>query len=136
MIGKKARSFYEEVLPVLRADRPQIVFDMSKMRHVDSIGAAVLLRCIAQAMKSDGDIKLAGVLPQAAVVFELTRIGQMFETYDSSIAAMFSYNSPSHHGRDFFSSHATQLEAMVSNLDAFAEDDLVDAQLAAQATTR
>jgi len=56
MNGSKARKFYREVLPILISDRPRIVFDMSKTRHVDSTGIAVLLRCICQATKGDGDI--------------------------------------------------------------------------------
>lgn len=92
MNGREARSFYKEVLSVLSADRPQIVFDMSKMHHVDSIGVGIFLRCIRQAAKSDGDVKLAGMLPHAAVVFELTRIGQLFETYETSASAVLSFS--------------------------------------------
>ena len=92
MNGREAHSFYKEVLPVLCADRPQIVFDMSKMQHVDSIGVAIFLQCICRAAKSDGEIKFAGMLPRAAVVFELTRIGQLFEIYETSISAVLSFN--------------------------------------------
>ena len=93
MNGREADRFYKEVLPLLSADRPQIVFDMSKMRHVDSIGVGIFLRCICRAAKSDGNIKLAGMLPRATVVFELTRIGQLFESYESSISAVLSFSS-------------------------------------------
>lgn len=93
MTGRDAHSFYKEVLPVLRADRPQIVFDMSMMQHVDSIGVGIFLQCICQAAKSDGNIKLAGMLPRAAVVFELTRIGRLFEIYETSISAVLSFSS-------------------------------------------
>ena len=93
MNGREAHGFYKEVLPVLSADRPQIVIDLSEMHHVDSIGIAIFLRCICRAAKSDGDIKLAGMLPRATVVFELTRIGQLFEIYESSISAVLSFTS-------------------------------------------
>ncbi len=93
MNGSEARSFYKELLPVLCADRPQIVFDMSKMQHVDSIGVGVFLQCICRAAKSDGEIKLAALLPHAAVVFELTRIGGLFEIYENSVSAVLSFSS-------------------------------------------
>ncbi len=93
MNGREARSFYKEVLPVLNAARPQIVFDMSKMQHVDSIGIGIFLQCICQVAKNDGEIKLAGMLPRAAVVFELTRIGRLFEIYETSISAVLSFSS-------------------------------------------
>ena len=86
MNAMEAHSFYKEVLPVLSADRPQIVFDMSKTHHVDSTGISIFLQCICQAAKSDGNIKLAGALPHVAVVSELTRIGRLFEIYENSLA--------------------------------------------------
>jgi anti-anti-sigma factor len=48
----------KEVLPMLSADRPQIVFDMSKIQHLDSIGVGIFLQCICQVAKNDGEIKL------------------------------------------------------------------------------
>ena len=57
MTGREAHRFYKEVLPVLTTDRPQIVFDMSKMQHVDSVGVGIFLQCICQAAKNDGDIR-------------------------------------------------------------------------------
>lgn len=93
MCGREAHNFYKEVLPVLSADRPQIVFDMSNMHDVDSIGVDIFLRCICQATKSDGNIKLAGMLARAAVVFELTRIGRLFEIYETTISAVLSFSN-------------------------------------------
>ena len=123
MNGSKARKFYREVLPILISDRPRIVFDMSKTRHVDSTGIAVLLRCIRQAMKGDGDIKLAGVSAQIAVVFELTRIGKVFEIYENSIGATMSFSSPTTHRPKFSQQHAAQLAAIANPQDPLAEDD-------------
>jgi len=125
MNGRKAREFYQEVLPILISDRPQIVFDMSKTRHVDSTGIAVLLRCIRRAMKGDGNIKLAGVSAQIAVMFELTRIGRVFEIYENSIAATMSFSRPSTHRPSFSYQHAAQLASIVNPLDPLAEEGTV-----------
>ena len=38
------------------------------------------------AVKHDGDLKLASLSPQAAVVLELTRTGRLFEIYENSTA--------------------------------------------------
>lgn len=122
MNGRRAREFYNAVLPILISDRPQIVFDMSKTRHVDSTGIAVLLRCICRATKGDGDIKLAGVSSQIAVVLELTRIGQLFEMYENSIVATLSFSRPTTHRPNFSHQHAAQLAAIVNPLDPLAED--------------
>lgn len=88
---KQARSFLKEVEPFLNSDRPQVVFDMSQVRHIDAAGVDVLLHCMRDAMKRDGDVKLAALSPQAAVVLELTRTGRLFEIYENATMAVKSF---------------------------------------------
>ena len=90
---KQARKFWKEVQPFLNSDRPQVVFDMSQVRHIDAAGIDVLLQCMREAVKRDGDLKLAALSPQSAVVLELTRTGRLFEIYDNSTAAVKSFSS-------------------------------------------
>jgi anti-sigma B factor antagonist len=89
---KQARSFLKEVQPFLTSDRPQIVFDMSQVRHIDAAGVEVLLQCMRAAVKRDGDLKLAALSSQAAIVLELTRTGRLFEIYETSTAAVKSFS--------------------------------------------
>ena len=93
MTLKQARSFLREVEPLLNSDRPQVVFDMSQVRHIDAAGVDVLLRCMREAMKHDGDVKLAALSLEAAVVLELTRTGRLFEIYENSTHAVKSFSS-------------------------------------------
>ena len=90
---KQARRFFQEVQPFLNSDRPQLVFDMSQVRHIDAAGVDVLLKCMRNAVRRDGDLKLAAISPQAAVVLELTRTGRLFEIYENSTAAVRSFSS-------------------------------------------
>jgi len=90
---KQSRKFLKEVQPFLNSDRPQIVFDMSQVRHIDAAGIDVLLQCMREAMKRDGDLKLAALSPQSAVVLELTRTGRLFEIYENSTSAVKSFSS-------------------------------------------
>src|SRR5437764_2294596 len=90
---KQARSVYQEVQPFLNSARPQVVFDMSQVRELDSAGVDVLLQCMRQVIKHDGDLKLAALSRPAAVVLELTRTGRLFEIYESSTAAVKSFSS-------------------------------------------
>jgi anti-sigma B factor antagonist len=87
-----ARKFYSEVLPLLRTDRPQLVFDLSQTERLDVAGVEVLLRCMREAMRRDGDIKLAALSPAAATVLELTRAERLFEIYNTSTDAVRSYS--------------------------------------------
>ena len=88
----QARAFLREMQPFLNADRPQLVFDLSTVRQMDSAGVEMLLRCMDRAMHRDGDVKLAALSPQAAVVLELSRAARLFEIYDTSTDAARSFS--------------------------------------------
>jgi anti-sigma B factor antagonist len=89
---KHARSFWQEVQPIIASDRPQIVFDLAQVKHLDAAGVDMLLQCMAEVMKRDGDLKLAAVSPQAAVVLELTRTDRFFEMYENAGEAVKSFS--------------------------------------------
>jgi anti-anti-sigma factor len=90
---KQANRFYNHAQQLLNCDRPQIIFDMSETESIDSRGVDVLLRCLREAMKCDGDVKLAGLTPPVSIVLELTRIGQLFEVYENATSAAKSFSS-------------------------------------------
>jgi anti-anti-sigma factor len=93
MTQPNTRAFLREVQPFLNSDRPQLVFDLSTVRQMDSAGVEVLLQCMQRAMKRDGDLKLASPSAQASVVLELTRTERLFEIYDNSTDAARSFSS-------------------------------------------
>ena len=88
---KQARAFLEEVRPLLEHDRPQLVFDLSLVRRIDAAGVDLLLYCMQEAARRDGDLKLASLSPHAQVVLDLTRTGRLFEIFASSADAVRSF---------------------------------------------
>jgi anti-anti-sigma factor len=89
---KQGRSFFREVEPHLQSDRPRVVLDCSKVRQLDSAGIHVLLRVLEEAMKRNGDVKLASIPPSAAAILELTRVGRLFEAFDNTADAVNSFH--------------------------------------------
>jgi anti-sigma B factor antagonist len=89
---REARKFLSDVQPFLNADRPQLVFDLSLVRQLDAAGVEMLLHCVSEVMKRDGDLKLASLSPQAAMVLELTRTDRLFEIYENSTEAARSFS--------------------------------------------
>ncbi len=90
---KQARKFQQEVRPFLQSDRPQLVFDLSQVKQIDAAGVDMLLTCMSEAMRRDGDLKLAALSPQASIVLELTRTDRLFEIYENSTDAVRSFSS-------------------------------------------
>jgi anti-anti-sigma factor len=89
---KLARAFMREIDPILNSDRPQIVFDCSQVRRIDAAGVEMLLHCLSQVIRRDGDLKLAALSPQTAVLLEITRTDRLFEIYDSISDAVLSFS--------------------------------------------
>jgi len=90
--GRTSREFLHDVRPFLSTDRPQIVFDLSQVIQLDAAGVEMLLRCMSEAHRRDGDVKLAAPSAQAAVVLELTRTERLFEIYETSTDAVRSFS--------------------------------------------
>src|SRR5207302_1194265 len=89
---RESRKFLQDVQPFLKADRPQLVFDLSLVKQLDAAGVEMLLHCVSEVMKRDGDLKLASLSQQAAMVLELTRTDRLFEIYDNSTEAARSFS--------------------------------------------
>ena len=81
-----------EFTTLFQSDHPRLVFDFSAVRYLDSGGVELLLRCMEEAMKRNGDLKLAAITPAVAVILEMTRVDRLFEIYDSCADAVESYH--------------------------------------------
>jgi hypothetical protein len=68
------------------------VFDASKVRRVNRHGLELLLSCLAEAMKRNGDVKLASVPAELAIMLELTKLDRLFECYYDCDSAIESYH--------------------------------------------
>jgi anti-anti-sigma factor len=83
---------FRELAPLFEGDRPCLVFDFSEVRQLDSAGIEMLLRCMEEAMKRNGDLKLAAISPQVAVILELTRVDRLFEIFENPSDAVESFH--------------------------------------------
>ena len=87
----QVQGFLREVSPVITSERPCVVFDFSQVTQIDSAGVDMLLHCMEQAMKRNGDLKLAAIPPSSAVILELTRVDRLFEVFDTVSEAVDSF---------------------------------------------
>ncbi len=87
------RIFLQDLEPLLEGHRPRIVLDCSQVRYIDSAGVEMMLHCLEQAMKRDGDLKLAALSPESEVILELMRVARVFESFATSDEAVRSFNT-------------------------------------------
>jgi anti-sigma B factor antagonist len=86
------KELFDDVVQLLHEDRPNLVLDFSQVARMDSAGIDVLLRCTEEAMKRNGDIKLAAVSPEVAAILELTRVHRLFQIFENSSEAIESFH--------------------------------------------
>ncbi|HXH14025.1 MAG TPA: STAS domain-containing protein [Alphaproteobacteria bacterium] len=85
--ASNAGEFKRDVAPVLEAN-PQLVFDLSRLRFVDSSGLGAFLSCLRQVNAKGGDLKLCGLSKPVRTVFELVRLHRIFEIFDTQEQAV------------------------------------------------
>jgi anti-sigma B factor antagonist len=89
----EAGTFLGRLQPLLQSDRARIVLDCSQVRYVDSAGVEVLSRCVQEALRRNGDLKLAAVSPASRVILELILADRLFETFETTGEAVQSFHS-------------------------------------------
>jgi anti-sigma B factor antagonist len=93
MNQSEAVTFLAELKPLLEGERPRIVLDCSEIQEIDSAGVETMLLCMEEAMKRDGDVKLAAVAPTSAVILELMKVDRLFEVFDTADEAARSFHA-------------------------------------------
>lgn len=89
----EAEVFRNELKSMLEAERPRVVLDCSDVKDIDSKGVDMLLHCMDEAMKRDGDVKLAAVGPGSAVILEMMKVDRLFEMFDTTDEAVESFHA-------------------------------------------
>ena len=87
----QGRLFLREVQSYLHDDRPYIVLDCSKVSQMDRPAIQLLLCCLEEAIKRNGDVKLAAVPAGARSTLNLTGVDRLFEIFDTSAEAVNSF---------------------------------------------
>jgi anti-sigma B factor antagonist len=89
----EGKAFMADMKPLLQGHRSRVVLDGSQVEHMDSAGIEMLLQCMDEAMKRDGDLKMAALSPAAAAILELMRVDRLFEVYESTDEAARSFQA-------------------------------------------
>lgn len=85
------RNFLHDIECCLNADRPCLVLDCSGRGGFDRHALLLLLTCLEEAMKRNGDVRLAGVSTEARAILETTGVDRLFKIFDSIAEAEGSF---------------------------------------------
>jgi anti-sigma B factor antagonist len=78
--ASNAKEFKQEIAPVIAANA-KMVFDLGRLRFIDSSGLGAILSCLRQLTAAGGDLKLCGLSKPVRALFELVRMHRIFDIY-------------------------------------------------------
>lgn len=89
--GRQRADFLGELQTCLNADRPCIVLDCSSLGQTDGEIVYLLLSCLEEAMKRNGDVRLAGVSAKTHAALQAAQADALFAFYETSADAVASF---------------------------------------------
>lgn len=70
-----------------------ILFDLSKMSHIDSSGLGAMVFLLQKASAVGGTVKLACLQARPRIIFDITKVFRVFEIYDTVDVALKSFEA-------------------------------------------
>jgi len=92
--GAQRQQVYKDLESCIIVDRPAVVLDLSGVRELDGSAIYLLLCCLEEAMKRNGDVRLAGVQPEVRAALETAEIHSLFHSFDEISEAVDSFHRP------------------------------------------
>jgi anti-sigma B factor antagonist len=84
--AKAARKLGRELNSKITDSNPHVILDLSRVKRIDSKGLDALLTCMEKIAKQDGALQFGHISPEAATLFELTRMDRLFQKFPSFAA--------------------------------------------------
>lgn len=90
----RRRAFYGSLEECINVDRPSLVLDCSMLNMLDSAAMQALLCCLEEAIKRNGDVRLAALGPEAKAIMQSTGLDALFEMFETVEQAVQSFQNP------------------------------------------
>ncbi len=93
--GPDAMSLNEEFHRLVSSGKKLFVLDMKSVEHINSSGLGILIASLNVVRQAGGDLKIANVCSRVQDLLKITKLDQIFESYDSVDAAIKNLNGVS-----------------------------------------
>jgi anti-anti-sigma factor len=91
----QGRRFLGKIQDRMSDRRPGLVLDCSGLSQMDKPVLHLLLSCLEEAMKRNGDARLVAVSPSAQAMLKLIGADRLFQIFGSNADAVNSFHQPS-----------------------------------------
>ena len=90
-IGDGAELLRDTVASTAFQGERRILLNLAGVPYVDSGGLGQLVRCSMAAQKAEGAVKLVNLTSKITDLLTITKLLNVFDTYDSEVAAIASF---------------------------------------------
>lgn len=92
MSGARRHEVYRDLESCISVDRPAVVLDCSDLSNLDRSAIHLLLCCLEEAMKRNGDIRLACVSQELGAALRNANAESLFQTFENVSQAVDSFH--------------------------------------------
>ncbi len=71
----------KNVVSQVNVTKKRFILDMAGVNFIDSSGLGTLVGILRTVEKEGGQIRIAGLIPEVLIIFELTRLHRIFDIY-------------------------------------------------------
>ncbi len=90
--GEGTATLRRETRRLIAGGRPDILLNFARVRYVDSSGLGEMVAVQTTARRAGGRVALLSLSQNVREVFEVTRLGQVFDIYDDESSALRDMN--------------------------------------------
>jgi len=83
--------FKHNIAPVIE-DNTHVIFDLSNIRFLDSMGCGALLSCHRKLKEKEGKMGLCCAQKQVSAIFDLMGFPQLFDVFETREEALEAYS--------------------------------------------
>ncbi len=91
MGGPDASLLHDKLREYLEADTKKVVIDLSEVDWMNSTGLGILISTFTTMRNHEGELKLANVTEKIQSLLTITKLGTVFESYNSVDEALASF---------------------------------------------
>ena len=88
LVAAVAPDLREDILGKM-TEGVNVLFDLSRMNHIDSSGLGALVQILQKAKAGGGKVILAALQPGPKIVFDITKVSRVFEIVPTVADAHF-----------------------------------------------
>jgi anti-sigma B factor antagonist len=87
-VGRDCEDVEWAVAELIRENRKKVVFDLSELTYVDSMGVGILVVCSGKLSRVGGELRMASLQPRIAELMKITKLDQIFRFYPTAAIAI------------------------------------------------